>query len=185
MNNFIQFLTYFRILSAPLIFFLITIFHFYGWALILFLLAGVSDYWDGYLARKYKLESVIGAILDPIADKILVIFLILALSIELSSFLIGFLGGMMLARDFWVSALRDFNARNGISNATNVTLMAKTKTSIQFLAITGFLAGIYFDKALIIFLSDFLLVFATLLSLQTGLQYSIRSLKLTKGLDQT
>jgi hypothetical protein len=94
--------------------------------------------------------------------------------------LIAFLGGVMLARDFWISALRDLNARNGISNATNVTLMAKTKTSIQFIAITGFLAGLYFDKALIIFLSDFFLVLAMLLSLQTGFQYSIQSLKLIK-----
>tara|TARA_B100001758_G_C18400406_1_gene608633 strand:- start:1832 stop:2383 length:552 start_codon:yes stop_codon:yes gene_type:complete len=180
MNYFIQSLTYFRILIAPVIFILITLFDYYGWALILFLLASVSDYWDGFLARKYKLESIIGSILDPIADKILVIFLILALSIELSSVLIAFLGGVMLARDFWISALRDLNARNGISNATNVTLMAKTKTSIQFIAITGFLAGLYFDKALIIFLSDFFLVLAMLLSLQTGFQYSIQSLKLIK-----
>lgn len=183
MNYFIQFLTYFRILIAPVIFILITLFDYFGWALILFLLASISDYWDGFLARKYKLESVIGTILDPIADKILVIFLILALSIELSSVLIAFLGGVMLARDFWISALRDLNARNGISNATNVTLMAKTKTSIQFLAITGFLAGLYFNKALIIFLSGILLVLAMLLSLQTGFQYTIKSLKLIKTSD--
>ena len=100
MNYFIQSLTYFRILIAPIIFILITLFDYYGWALILFLLASVSDYWDGFLARKYKLESIIGSILDPIADKILVIFLILALSIELSSVLIAFLGGVMLQEIF-------------------------------------------------------------------------------------
>ena len=89
MNYFIQFLTYFRIFTAPIIFMLITVFQFYGWALFLFLLASVSDYWDGFLARKYKLESKLGEIIDPIADKILAMFLILALCIELSSVFIG------------------------------------------------------------------------------------------------
>ena len=89
MNYFIQCLTYFRILVAPVIFLLITLFDSYLWALLLFFLASISDYWDGFLARKYDLESVFGAILDPIADKILIIFLILALTLELSSVFIG------------------------------------------------------------------------------------------------
>ena len=100
MNYFIQFLTYFRIFIAPVIFILITLFDAYEWALILFLLASISDYWDGFLARKYNLESIIGEILDPIADKILVTFLILALSLELSSIFIGMVGGLMLVREF-------------------------------------------------------------------------------------
>jgi CDP-diacylglycerol--glycerol-3-phosphate 3-phosphatidyltransferase len=107
MNYFIQSLTYFRILIAPIIFLLITVYDSYGWALFLFFLASISDYWDGFLARKYKLESTIGAVLDPIADKILVTFLILALSLELSSIFIGMVGGLMLVREFWVGALRD------------------------------------------------------------------------------
>ena len=77
MNYFIQFLTYFRIFIAPVIFILITLFDAYEWALILFLLASISDYWDGFLARKYKLESMVGEVIDPIADKILTMFLIL------------------------------------------------------------------------------------------------------------
>ena len=113
MKNFIQFLTYFRIFIAPIIFLLITVYDLYGWALILFFLASISDYWDGFLARKYDLESILGAVLDPIADKILTIFLILAFSIELSSIFIGMAGGIILAREFWVGALRDLNAQQG------------------------------------------------------------------------
>ena len=103
MNYFIQFLTYFRILIAPIIFILITLFDFYGWALLLFFIASISDYWDGFLARKYNLESMLGAVLDPIADKILLTFLILALSIELYSPYVAFLGGIIIVREFWVS----------------------------------------------------------------------------------
>ncbi len=133
MNYFIQSLTYFRILIAPIIFLLITLYDSYAWALLLFVLASASDYWDGFLARKFNLESVIGSILDPIADKILATFLILALSIELSSIFIGIVGGFMLLREFWVAALRDLNARQGNSDSTKVTFLAKIKTSIQFM----------------------------------------------------
>ena len=82
MNYFIQFLTYFRILIAPIIFLLITFYDSYGFALLLFILASISDYWDGFLARKYKLESIVGEVLDPIADKILSLFVILSLIIQ-------------------------------------------------------------------------------------------------------
>ncbi len=175
MNYFIQSLTYFRILIAPIIFVLITIFNFYGWALFLFFLASASDYWDGFLARKYKLESIIGAILDPIADKILATFLILALSIELTSPFIGIVGGTILIREFWVGALRDLNARNGKTDATKVTYLAKLKTLIQFFAFFAFLMGLFIDNSLMIFISNFILFLALIITLKTGLSYTIAS----------
>ncbi|MEL0243787.1 MAG: CDP-alcohol phosphatidyltransferase family protein [Gammaproteobacteria bacterium] len=177
MNYFIQCLTYFRILVAPVIFLLITLFDSYLWALLLFFLASISDYWDGFLARKYDLESVFGAILDPIADKILIIFLILALTLELSSVFIGMVGGTMLIREFWVAALRDFNARQGNSDATKVMYMAKVKTSIQFITFSFYLLGLVFNSALLLFLSNFLLFIALIITLQTGLSYTISTFK--------
>jgi CDP-diacylglycerol--glycerol-3-phosphate 3-phosphatidyltransferase len=177
MNYFIQCLTYFRILIAPIIFLLITIFDSYAWALLLFLLASISDYWDGFLARKFNLESVIGAVLDPIADKILVTFLILALSLDLTSIFIGMVGGIMLVREFWVGALRDLNARQGNSKATQVTFLAKIKTSIQFLAFTCYLLGLAIHNSLILFISNFLLFLATIITLQTGLSYTMSTFK--------
>ena len=177
MNYFIQFLTYFRILIAPIIFILITLYDLYGWALFLFLLASISDYWDGFLARKYNLESIIGAVLDPIADKILTTFLILALSLELSSIFFGMIGGIILAREYWVGALRDLNSKNGNYSATNVTYLAKIKTSLQFLTFASFLSGLYLENSLIIFLSYFLLFLALIVTLQTGLSYTIATFK--------
>ena len=177
MNYFIQFLTYFRIFTAPIIFILITSIDSYGWALLLFFIASISDYWDGFLARKYKLESMLGAVLDPIADKILVTFLILALSIELSSTFIGLVGGIMLVREFWVGALRDFNARLNRSNATNVTILAKVKTSIQFITFSFYLLGLFFNNSLVLFISNFLLLLALIITLQTGLSYTMSTFK--------
>lgn len=172
MNNFIQFLTYFRIFIAPIIFLLITLYNLYGWALLLFFLASISDYLDGLLARKYNLESMIGEILDPIADKILVTFIILALSIELSSIFFGFIGGVILVREFWVGALRDFNARRESTDATKVTLLAKMKTSTQFATFSFYLIGLTINNALVLFISNFLLFLALLITLQTGISYT-------------
>ena len=177
MSYFIQFLTYFRIFIAPIIFLSITLYDLYSLALLLFLLASISDYWDGFLARKYNLVSIIGEVLDPIADKILATFLILALSLELSSIYFGMIGGIILAREYWVGALRDLNAKNGNDSATSVTFLAKIKTSIQFLTFASFLFGLYLENSLIIFLSNFLLFLALIVTIQTGLSYTIATFK--------
>ena len=177
MNYFIQSLTYFRIFIAPIIFLLITFYDSYGLALFLFILASISDYWDGFLARKYKLESIIGGVLDPIADKILVTFLILGLSLELSSIFIGLVGGIILVREFWVGALRDLNARQNNPDATKVTFLAKTKTFIQFITFSSYLFGLALNNSLILFISNFLLFLALIITLQTGLSYTMSTFK--------
>ena len=69
-------------------------------AFILFFIAGLTDYFDGYLARKYDASSQIGEILDPIADKILIIFFFFGLALNLSSYLIGFAGALIISEKF-------------------------------------------------------------------------------------
>ena len=177
MKFFIQFLTYFRIIAGPIIFMLIVPFHFYGIALLLLFLASASDYWDGFLARKYYLTSVLGAVLDPIADKILITFTIFAVSLDLGSSYVAFIGSLMLAREFWVSALRDLNAREGNSQATEVTFLAKAKTSTQLFTLSGYLLSIYLNNSLLLFISNFFLFLALIITLQTGLSYTIATFK--------
>ena len=177
MKILINFLTYSRIACGPIIFLLVTIFESYGGALLLFFFASISDFLDGYFARKYKLTSVLGAILDPIADKILILFLIIALTINLESLYFGFIGSLMLAREFWVAALRDFNARNGNQVATEVTFLAKIKTFAQLVALGGYIVALYLNSALILFLSDFLFFGALIITIQTGVKYSLKSFK--------
>ena len=175
MNNFIQILTYFRIIAGPIIFFLILPFQSYGLALLILLLASASDYWDGYLARKYSLTSVLGAVLDPLFLKILSV--LMALVLALDSIFIAFLGSIMLAREFWVGALRDFNARNRNEAATTVTFLAKIKTTMQLVTFCWILTGLYFNSALMIFLGNFFLFLALIITLQTGLSYTIATFK--------
>tara|TARA_Y100000768_G_C23563400_1_gene489259 strand:+ start:35 stop:574 length:540 start_codon:yes stop_codon:yes gene_type:complete len=179
MNYFIQFLTYLRIILSPFIFILI-IFNLYGWALFVLFIASSSDFWDGYLARKFNLESQLGSILDPIADKILLTFLILSMSLAINSYFIGFVGGIMLIREFWVSALRDINSRQNNEEATQVTFLAKIKTFLQLFAFLLLLFGLYLNNPLIILFGNLMLFTALIVTIQTGLDYTVKTLKALK-----
>ena len=177
MSTFINILTLSRIFLATLIFVFLMSPDGYLLALILFLLAGMTDYLDGYLARKYNAVSELGEILDPIADKILILFVLFGLAINLSSYLIGFIGATIITREIWVGALRDLNARNGKSDATKVTFLAKTKTAIQLFTISFYLFGLTINNMLIIVLADVLLFISLFITLYTGLIYTLNSFK--------
>ena len=144
-------------------------------AMILFLLAGITDYFDGFLARKYNAISQLGEVLDPIADKILILFVLFGLAINLSSYLVGFIGAIIVTREIWVGALRDLNARNGKTDATKVTFLAKIKTTIQLFTISTYLLGLAINNMLIIVIADIFLVISLFITLYTGLIYTLQS----------
>jgi len=176
-STFINILTLTRIFLAAVIFLLLMSPDGYLLALILFFLAGITDYFDGYLARKYNEVSQLGEILDPIADKILILFVLFGLAINLSSYLIGFVGAMIITREIWVGALRDLNARNGKSDATRVLFLAKIKTSVQLLALSIYLLGLTINNMLIIVLADILLLISLFITVYTGLIYTLKTFK--------
>tara|TARA_B100001063_G_C16748404_1_gene548857 strand:- start:939 stop:1478 length:540 start_codon:yes stop_codon:yes gene_type:complete len=173
----INVLTISRIFLAIAIFLLLSINNNYIFALTLFILAGVSDYFDGALARKYNATTQLGEVLDPIADKILIIFLFFGLAINLSSYLIGFVASIIIAREMWVSALRDLNARNNNTEATKVIYIGKIKTFIQLFTITIYLLGLAFSKMLLIIIADILLIIALIVTLYSGYIYTINTFK--------
>ena len=176
MTNFINFITVARMFLAPIIL-MFLIFGNYLICLLLFFLAGLTDYFDGYLARKYNAESLLGEILDPIADKILIVFLLIGLAVSLNSILIAALGSLIIAREIGVAALRDFSARNNSSHKTKVTFLAKVKTSVQLLTIGLYLFALTLSFNLLIVISDILLIISTLITLYTGFQYMTNVLK--------
>jgi len=175
MSNIINILTLTRIFIATVIFILLMTPDGYFLALILFFLAGVTDYFDGYLARKHNAVSQLGEILDPIADKILILFVLFGLAINLSSYLIGFIGAIIITREIWVGALRDLNARNGKSNATKVTFLAKIKTTIQLFTLSVYLMGLAINNMLVIIIADILLFISLFITLYTGLIYTLNT----------
>ena len=175
--NLLNAITLSRILCAVLIYLFLFLKTQYLIALLLFVIASFSDFLDGYLARKTNSVSVLGEILDPIADKLLIVFVLIGLSINLNSFLIGFISAVIISREIWVAALRDINSRNNQSNKTKVTFLAKIKTAIQMLAILMYLLGLTINNMMILFFADIILVIALIVTLQTGLQYSIATFK--------
>lgn len=177
MVTFINLLTFSRIALATVIFLLLMSSDSYLLALILFYIAGFTDWLDGYLARKYNAVSQLGEILDPIADKILIIFLFFGLAVNLTSYLIGFFAALIISREIWVGALRDLNARNNNSDATKVTFLAKIKTTIQLFTIFIYLLGLTINNMLLIVIGDIFLFISLFITLYTGLIYTINSLQ--------
>jgi len=177
MTVIINSLTFLRILIAIIIFTILYINNYYLIAFILFFIAGLTDYLDGYLARKYNASSQIGEILDPIADKILIVFLFFGLALNLSSYLIGFVGSLIICREIWVSALRDLNSRNKNLGATKVIYIAKIKTTLQLFTISLYLFALAFNLKLIIIIADIFLVISLLITLYTGYLYTLKTFK--------
>ncbi|MCK4656354.1 MAG: CDP-diacylglycerol--glycerol-3-phosphate 3-phosphatidyltransferase, partial [candidate division Zixibacteria bacterium] len=126
-------LTLFRIFLAPLFVFLFLIDNVYARlsALIIFILAALTDTVDGWLARKYNITTSFGKFMDPLADKILI-----------SSALVAFIAlgyaklWMVLpiiARDFFITGLRSLAAYKGVLIVT--TGFAKVKTTLQMITV--------------------------------------------------
>ncbi len=172
MRTFVLLLTLFRILAGPVIFLLVIFLDAYYFSLAFFLFASFSDYLDGKLARLFNVESSLGALLDPIADKILVLFALIAITLKTNDPFIALMSAMILGREFWISALREYAAQNSISDATKVLFLSKIKTSVQFLSIFMFFTGFAIDNAFISFLASFLLFLALLLTFKTAIDYS-------------
>lgn len=141
---------------------------------IIFTLASITDFFDGYLARKMKQVSNFGRFLDPIADKLLVGAVVLVLTYRWD---LGYLGvipaAIILCREILVSGLREFLAE--IQVPMPVTKLAKWKTAFQLIALPlliiknylpAFLKGLYLSE-----ISIFLFWLAGFLTLVTGYQY--------------
>ena len=178
MKQFILFLTLSRLFFAPIIFLGLVVFNNFILTFVLFLIASVSDYFDGWLARRYGLTSDFGAILDPIADKILLLFCLFAITLYLQDPYVGLISLIILAREFWVSALRDFASRNKISDLMDVTYLAKVKTSIQFLTLFLYFASFLLNLKLGIFVANITLFLSMLITIKTGIDYTKKILKI-------
>ncbi len=149
-------------------------------ALIVFLLAGISDYLDGYWARKWNVTSDFGRMIDPIADKLLVAACLIALCIGANGLWVVLIPSLaIIGRDILVSGAREFAALKG--RAMPPTKLAKWKTACEMfaIAILLFLIAVHsyhlqFEvlsdqvKNLLGFTGTALLWLAAILSIYTG-----------------
>lgn len=169
-KNLPNYLTYLRIVIIPAV---VAAFYLKGeWVYLLpatlFLLASVTDWLDGYLARAWQAQSNIGRFLDPIADKLLVATVLLLLVGEGRAHMLPAIA--IVCREILVSGLREFLAEIRVSMP--VSKLAKFKTAAQMVAIFFLLLGagapVWLPAAA---LGQLLLWLAAALTLVTGYAY--------------
>lgn len=106
---------------------------------IVFALAALTDWFDGFLARRWKQTTRFGAFLDPVADKVLVAVALVLVVSHYHSFLITIPALVMISREIIISALREWMAEVGNRNKVAVSWLGKVKTALQMLALVGLL----------------------------------------------
>lgn len=147
-------------------------------ALGVYTLGCITDWLDGYLARRYKVVSPFGEFLDPIADKIFIAAVLLAL---LANNHLGSWGvipvTIILSREFLVSGLREFFGPKNITFP--VSSLAKLKTGIQMFSLGFLIVGEYGTWVLTynLEIGNVLLVAATILTILSGWAYLKEGMK--------
>lgn len=105
----------------------------------IFFIAGVTDWLDGYLARKWKQTTRFGAFLDPVADKVMVVAALVLIVEYQHSLWITIPAIIMISREIIISALREWMAELGERSKVAVSWWGKWKTTAQMLALGGLL----------------------------------------------
>ncbi|MBD8873875.1 CDP-diacylglycerol--glycerol-3-phosphate 3-phosphatidyltransferase [Rhodanobacter sp. DHB23] len=172
-------LTLFRVLLLPV---MVVVFYlpFHGHnitAAIVFLLAAVTDWLDGFLARRMNLTSAFGAFLDPVADKLMVavtLFLLVESHPEgWSGIVMAVTAAVIVGREISISALREWMAEVGMSATVKVAFIGKLKTVMQIVALVVLI--VQHEKeatALRLYhIGEALLVLAGVLTIWSGLYY--------------
>ena len=170
-------LTSFRCLSSIIVPFLIV----YGdevgaiLAPIIFIIAGITDFFDGYLARRYNVTSNFGKIIDPVADKMLIISTLLALSIEgFFDYYFTFIPVLLIVlREIFITGIREQTYNLKIT--LDVLILAKWKTTIQIVACSTYLVwrshSFLFESKVIFLLSVALIWTAGVVTIVTCYDY--------------
>lgn len=166
-------LTSIRIIFIPLMIFFFYLD--YNWAALaastVFGFAGITDWADGYYARKLGLESRFGAFLDPVADKLIVTAALLLIVEREADFWITMAASIIIGREIIISALREWMAETGQRSKVAVANLGKIKTAAQIAALIFLL---YNDSLWGLPLREvglILLVVATVLTVVSMVQY--------------
>lgn len=137
-------ITLFRVILIPV--FVVVYFLDWRWAheagAFIFWLAAITDWFDGYLARKLEQSTPFGAFLDPVADKLIVGTALLMITHSYADLWITLPSIALLVREIYVSALREWMGSSGVRETVKVSFLGKAKTTAQMLALIGLLSGL-------------------------------------------
>ena len=139
-------------------------------ALMLFVIAGITDHLDGYVARRTGSTSSLGALLDLVADKLLIITSLFYFVSYESSILLIIPSLVIIIREIVISSFRQFLAENQGFNPVKVTLLAKSKTTLQIFALSFLIISPNFGE-LFWFLTIFLFWVAAYVSIHSMYAY--------------
>ena len=141
------------------------------WAFALFAVGALTDFFDGWLARRWNVASAWGAALDPIADKIAVMAAVLGLVLVGAGLPVAIPGFVILLREVFVSGLREAGAGRGAT--LPVTWLAKGKTTVQLVALALALLATGLGSSTLVIVAVVLLWIAAAMTLWTGVQYAL------------
>lgn len=170
-------LTSLRVLLVPILvlFFYLPVSWSNEAAAFIFMVAGATDWLDGYLARRLNQTSAFGAFLDPVADKIIVaVALILIVDqnpTTFESYYMSIAAAIIIGREVTISALREWMAGIGSRNHVAVSIIGKVKTSAQMMALVFLLYGDPIFGVSTAFIGFILLYFAVFLTLWSMIDY--------------
>lgn len=174
-QNIPNYLTFLRIAAVPAALVITVAFPGASMELLwLFVVAALTDYFDGILARKWNVVSPLGTLLDPVADKLLVAIVL----IFLAKYTIAPVApiALLLLRELYVSGLREFIAQRG--GSLPVSREGKWKTALQLIAITVLLAALAYRLSTDIWLVGIgLLWLSTVLSIVSAVGYTRAALR--------
>ncbi len=179
-ENLPNYLTWSRVLIIPFIAVLVVVPGIWAnyLAALLFCLVALTDWLDGYLARKWQVQSDFGAFLDPVADKLLVVVLLILLAVQAPSFLMVVSVLVIVSREIVISALREWMAGLGMRDVVKVAPIGKLKTTLQMIALLLLLAA---DTGSAIYQAGLIVLYAaatvTLISMIQYLLAAAKSLK--------
>ena len=139
-------------------------------ALILFVIAGITDHLDGYVARKTGSSSSLGALLDLVADKLLIIITLFYFMSHASNLMLLIPSLIIIIREIVVSSFRQLLAEKKGTNPIKVTFLAKSKTTIQIFALSFLIISPNFGEYFL-YLTIFLFWLAAYVSIHSLYAY--------------
>ena len=140
-------------------------------AAAIFMAAALTDWLDGWVARRYDMGSAFGAFLDPVADKLMVAVTLFLLVQENPTPLLAVTSAVIVGREISISALREWMAEIGQRAKVGVATVGKVKTVMQIIAIVVLLYQHDLESLRPFYIGETLLVFAAVLTIWSGIQY--------------
>lgn len=144
-------------------------------AVVIFIAASITDFLDGYIARKYNMVSNFGKFMDPLADKLLVTAALISM-VQLGD-IAAWIVIVILSREFIITGFRTIAVERGIVIAAS--MWGKSKTTCQMIMIIVVLSGIF--TGMLGFINTVLIYVSVILTIISGVDYIVKNVDVLKG----